>query len=346
MANEEIVTPLACPLTSLGDQCLAGLSRRQRVEHSTEFCWGEVMPEAVAACHQSVAHFQSFDVVKRDRRVLLSTQAAGQQIGLWVNIGFLFRDLTFVDQFLDVGVVHRANHHVRTPKVIHAGVSGVGDFALPARADQECSDGRMGLFLRSDRRQLDHQVRFGDQLLEQIRGGVPIGGESLEQLLGRQNHLVGGLSTTALAAHAVGDHAQQATGHPRMHQQGHLILLIHPVTAMDARGRGDAEALGSGIHAETIIASRFSPDRCLCHHGSDTAECCRFSPAMDHNLHSPHRQLIELRMEHADLDQLIDHQAEDRPLDELALRRLKKRRLVLRDLIARLEASLDPQEPA
>lgn len=69
---------------------------------------------------------------------------------------------------------------------------------------------------------------------------------------------------------------------------------------------------------------------------------------MDLNLHSPHRQLIELRMEHADLDQLIDRQTADadHPLDELALRRLKKRRLVLRDLIARLEASLDPQEPA
>jgi hypothetical protein len=65
------------------------------------------------------------------------------------------------------------------------------------------------------------------------------------------------------------------------------------------------------------------------------------------NLHSPQRRLIELRIEHADLDELIDRNAEDdhRP-DELAVRRLKKRRLVLRDQIARLEAELQPPQPA
>lgn len=67
---------------------------------------------------------------------------------------------------------------------------------------------------------------------------------------------------------------------------------------------------------------------------------------MQENLHSPHRQLIELRMEHADLDSLIDRAAEQTPLDELSLRRLKKRRLALRDQIARLERTLDPKEPA
>lgn len=67
---------------------------------------------------------------------------------------------------------------------------------------------------------------------------------------------------------------------------------------------------------------------------------------MDENLHSPQRRLIELRMEHADLDELIDRNVATRPLDELMLRRLKKRRLVLRDEIARLEAALDPPEPA
>lgn len=67
---------------------------------------------------------------------------------------------------------------------------------------------------------------------------------------------------------------------------------------------------------------------------------------MQENLHSPHRQLIELRMEHADLDNLIDRAAEQSPLDELALRRLKKRRLLLRDQITRLEILLDPKEPA
>lgn len=64
------------------------------------------------------------------------------------------------------------------------------------------------------------------------------------------------------------------------------------------------------------------------------------------NLHSPQRRLIELRIEHADLDNLIDRSTDDAVTDELALRRLKKRRLLLRDQIARLEGELDPPEPA
>jgi len=67
---------------------------------------------------------------------------------------------------------------------------------------------------------------------------------------------------------------------------------------------------------------------------------------MDQNLHSPQRRLIELRMEHADLNSLIDRAAEQTPLDDLALRRLKKRRLLLRDQISKLELLVDPPEPA
>ena len=67
---------------------------------------------------------------------------------------------------------------------------------------------------------------------------------------------------------------------------------------------------------------------------------------MDENLHSPQRRLIELRIEHADLDDLIDRNLLDKPGDELRLRRLKKRRLLLRDQIARLELQLSPPEPA
>ena len=70
------------------------------------------------------------------------------------------------------------------------------------------------------------------------------------------------------------------------------------------------------------------------------------SPSLDSNLHSFSRQLIELRIEHADLDATIDRLVEAVPRDELLLRRLKKRRLALRDQIVRLERMLDPQEPA
>jgi hypothetical protein len=67
---------------------------------------------------------------------------------------------------------------------------------------------------------------------------------------------------------------------------------------------------------------------------------------LDSNLHSPERRLIELRIEHADLDAVIDAAALQAPTDELMLRRLKKRRLRMRDDIARLEAVLRPREPA
>lgn len=65
-----------------------------------------------------------------------------------------------------------------------------------------------------------------------------------------------------------------------------------------------------------------------------------------HNLHSPERHLIELRIEHADLDASIDQLSLTTPVDELMLRRLKKRRLALRDQINQLERTLDPKEPA
>ena len=67
---------------------------------------------------------------------------------------------------------------------------------------------------------------------------------------------------------------------------------------------------------------------------------------MDDNLHSPQRRLIDMRMEHADLDILIDRAADAVTLDELGLRRLKKRRLRLRDQIWQLSAEVDPPEPA
>jgi hypothetical protein len=67
---------------------------------------------------------------------------------------------------------------------------------------------------------------------------------------------------------------------------------------------------------------------------------------MDEQLHSLPRRLIELRMEHADLDALIDRLAGQSPVDELALQRLKKRRLTLRDMIARLEATTEPDDLA
>ncbi|MEI7536885.1 MAG: YdcH family protein [Comamonadaceae bacterium] len=67
---------------------------------------------------------------------------------------------------------------------------------------------------------------------------------------------------------------------------------------------------------------------------------------MDSNLHSPERRLIDLRIEHGDLDAMIDRTSDQVPLDELLMRRLKKKRLSLRDEMARIERQLNPDEPA
>jgi len=54
------------------------------------------------------------------------------------------------------------------------------------------------------------------------------------------------------------------------------------------------------------------------------------------------QRLRELRIEHRDLDDVISRLTMDLYVDELQLRRLKKRKLLLKDQIARLESELIP----
>jgi hypothetical protein len=53
-------------------------------------------------------------------------------------------------------------------------------------------------------------------------------------------------------------------------------------------------------------------------------------------------QLQELRVEHRDLEEAIDRLESAPPHDELLLRRLKKRKLHLKDRIAQIERLLEP----
>ncbi|WP_396434874.1 YdcH family protein [Limnohabitans sp.] len=64
------------------------------------------------------------------------------------------------------------------------------------------------------------------------------------------------------------------------------------------------------------------------------------------DLRSPQRQLIACQIEHADLDARIDQAAAFALTDELSLRRMKKRRLALRDHMVLLQVQLAPKEPA
>ena len=52
-------------------------------------------------------------------------------------------------------------------------------------------------------------------------------------------------------------------------------------------------------------------------------------------------QMLELEGEHRELDHLIETLEQGPVLDELAIRRLKKRKLALKDEIARMEAPAD-----
>ena len=58
------------------------------------------------------------------------------------------------------------------------------------------------------------------------------------------------------------------------------------------------------------------------------------------------RRMVELRQEHRDLDTVIERFAADIQADELALKRLKKRKLQLKDQITWIENALIPDEPA
>ena len=53
-------------------------------------------------------------------------------------------------------------------------------------------------------------------------------------------------------------------------------------------------------------------------------------------------RLRELRIEHRDLDDVIERLQLDLRVDELQLKRLKKRKLLLKDQIIRLESELIP----
>lgn len=53
-------------------------------------------------------------------------------------------------------------------------------------------------------------------------------------------------------------------------------------------------------------------------------------------------RLRELRVSHRDLDYLIDRLQHDPMIDQLRIRRLKKRKLLLKDMIINLESDMIP----
>lgn len=62
----------------------------------------------------------------------------------------------------------------------------------------------------------------------------------------------------------------------------------------------------------------------------------------DEDINELRRRLEVLRLEHRDLDQVIDRLAEKGDYDQLMMRRLKKRKLALKDQISSLESAILP----
>ncbi len=59
-------------------------------------------------------------------------------------------------------------------------------------------------------------------------------------------------------------------------------------------------------------------------------------------LNNVRKRLLELKLEHRDLDDAIDHLVATGTFEELKIKRLKRRKLQLKDDIARLENTLIP----
>jgi len=61
---------------------------------------------------------------------------------------------------------------------------------------------------------------------------------------------------------------------------------------------------------------------------------------------SSHSRIAELMLEHRDLDLVIESLSEQPVRDEVQLRRLKKRKLQIKDTISLLQIQLTPDIPA
>ena len=68
--------------------------------------------------------------------------------------------------------------------------------------------------------------------------------------------------------------------------------------------------------------------------------------AMDLDVEALTAKLAALKTEHRDLDDVITRLAERAPFDQLQLQRLKKRKLLLKDQISKIESELLPDNIA
>ena len=114
------------------------------------------------------------------------------------------------------------------------------------------------------------------------------------------------------------------------------------------RARTDLEALGQGIHGQGMTSGRVWQYR-----SSPVPTTAGASSAMRQRRpdercmdivdeREAYERLVQLRQEHRDLDHAITGLGEALFHDELRLKRMKKRKLLIKDQIERLESRLIP----
>ena len=107
----------------------------------------------------------------------------------------------------------------------------------------------------------------------------------------------------------------------------------------DLADAGCARSFGSvpEVIAQTIIGAKTRQR-------ADFTTCA--SPRTMTDVESIKRRIAELQLEHRGLDSMIEAVGQQTRFDELQLRRLKKRKLQIKDAIALLQMQLIPDVPA
>src|SRR3990167_840202 len=78
----------------------------------------------------------------------------------------------------------------------------------------------------------------------------------MEKLAGRHHDLIGRLAPAAAPTHAVCQYAQNAPVVAWVGQQDHLVLLVFPITLVDAGGGAEANRFGHSVDCGGVGACR------------------------------------------------------------------------------------------
>ena len=128
--------------------------------------------------------------------------------------------------------------------MVDARIPGVHPVAVASRIDEERRNGAVRFLLCRNSGQPNDNVRFFHHGFEHGGRVVGFGGVALKKLARRHHDLVGCLAATTAPAHAVRHNPQHAAVVTAVSDQGHLILLVLPVSFVDTGGGDKTERFG------------------------------------------------------------------------------------------------------